>query len=387
MQTTYFANNVLLNDKWYRGQLIGVENGTICSIVGGTPDQADIILQGCTSPGFIDTQVNGGGGVLFNHQPSLTTLRKMRDAHAKYGTCAMLPSVISDDYQVMVDCANAVAEAIAIEEPGILGIHFEGPHLNPDKKGIHPACFIRPLSDQEMQLFSRQDLGLKIVTLAPEIVPPEQIRQLVKQGVIVAIGHTNASYRQTKDALAAGASGFTHLYNAMSSIRGREPGVVGAALLDKPSIAGLIVDHFHVHDENCILAIQSKGPDGIMLVTDSMSHVDAEDSLLVFNEQLITKVNGKLTTPDGVLAGSALDMMSAITNCHIGLDIPLIDAIKMATSTPAQFLKSSRSLGKIAPGYQANFVSFNQRFEVTQNIYRGKSLLAEMATPEINIAL
>ncbi len=374
-QTTYFASHLFDGDTWLRNKLISVAMGRIQEITDGSQQQADIILDGRVAPGLIDTQVNGGGGVLLNHQPSIETLICMRNAHAKFGTTCMLPTVITDSYHVMASAADAMSEAIAVKQLGFLGIHFEGPHLSAPKRGIHPEDQIRGLSNQEFDLFCRQDIGKVVVTLAPETVPPEQIQALCNAGVIVSIGHSNATFMRTKTAVDAGATGFTHLYNAMSMSNAREPGVIGCALNTQETFAGIIVDHMHVHDLNAKMAIKLKTPEQMMLVTDAMNFADAPESELVFNGETILLEQGKLTTPSGTLAGSALDMMQAVVNTHHGLDLPLSTSLNMASSSPAAFLGMSDTLGKVKVGYSADFICFNDAYKITANVCKGQSLL------------
>ncbi len=373
MSQSFYAETLFDGDSLLSKQLLTVDNGFINLVQDcEAPPNNAVKLPGLVSPGFIDVQVNGGGGKLFNTEPNLQTLQTMVNAHGQFGTTAMLPTLITDDIGVMSAAADAVAEAIASGSPGILGVHFEGPHLSTPKKGIHPEQHIRPLSSEEMALFCRQDLGKVLVTLAPENVLPEQITALVSAGVHVCLGHTNADAVTTQKALAAGASGFTHLFNAMSAMTSREPGVVGAALADKDSYCGLIVDHYHVHATSCQVAIRCKGYDKIMLVTDAMAHVGSDITSMPYFDTVIERVGDKLTVPDGTLAGSALDMASAVRNCHRDLFIPLTDALNMASLTPASYLQLQQRFGKLQPGYQADLVCLDSELHVSQSWIGGK---------------
>jgi N-acetylglucosamine-6-phosphate deacetylase len=283
----------------------------------------------------------------------------------------MLPTVITEDFSVMLAAGNAIAQSIAAKTPGIIGVHFEGPHLSLPKKGIHPEQHIRPISEQEIALFCRKDMGQVLVTVAPENVSADVIKVLVSNNVHVCLGHSNADGETVAKALEAGATGFTHLFNAMSPLTSREPGMVGTALADTDSYCGLIVDFHHVHETACKLAIRTKSPGKIMLVTDAMSHVGSDQISLSYCDTQIVREGDKLTVPDGTLAGSALDMATAVQNCHHQLNIPLVDTLKMATSTPASFLGLGQQVGHLVPGAQANLQQLNGDLEVQSSWING----------------
>ncbi|GAC16598.1 N-acetylglucosamine-6-phosphate deacetylase [Aliiglaciecola lipolytica] len=375
--TYYHAQRLFNGEHILDNVRLGVENGKICTLESH-PQSTDIPLNGLVSAGFIDTQVNGGGGVLFNQQPTLDALRQMRQAHSLFGTTAMLPTLITDNLDCMQQAANAIAEAIRINEPGILGVHFEGPHLSIPKRGIHSSDEIRPLSDEEMQVFCRQDLGKVMVTVAPENVTPAQISELVSCGVFVALGHSNADIDTVLKAIDAGASGFTHLFNAMSGLTGRNPGMVAAALHEQRVTCGLIADELHVHPYNCRLAFQCKGWQKLMLVTDAMAHVGAEVNTLPWLDTHIIRDGDKLTLPDGTLAGSALDMATAVRNVHKNMGIALEPTLNMASLTPAEFLGCSQ-MGRLAVGNAADFVLLDEHF-VSQGCWIGGVQVASSST-------
>jgi N-acetylglucosamine-6-phosphate deacetylase len=346
-------------------QFVTIENGIIQSIsskpmIDRTHYQP---VDGWCVPGFIDVQVNGGGGVLFNQQPTVEGLMTIVDAHRQFGTVAMLPTLITDAYDVMEKGADAVAQARE-QIQGIIGIHFEGPHLAHEKRGIHPEQHLRPLSENEIALYTRKDLGQVMVTVAPEVVSPQQIRQLVDENVIVCLGHSNAHGQTVAEALAAGARGFTHLYNAMSPLHSREPGMVGQALADTSSFVGLIVDFHHVHPTSCQLAINAKGADKVVLVTDGMAHVGSDEKVLPYLDEQIYQDDGKLTLKDGTLAGSSLDMANAVRNCLEQLNVAPKEAFAMASSTPAALLGLQESYGLIRVGLPANLVMLNSQMQV-----------------------
>jgi len=370
----YFAEHLFDGKTVKRNQMLTVESGQIISMETALSPGDATLLSGLVAPGFVDVQVNGGGGVLFNNQPTLDTLITMSRAHQQCGSTAILPTLITDDLETMQLAADAVATAIAENVQGIIGIHFEGPHLSQPKKGIHPSQHIRKISPQEMAVFKRTDLGLVCVTLAPENVSLKVIGELVKANVKVCLGHSNASAAETFAALQAGAQGFTHLFNAMSPLQSREAGMVGAALLDTSSYCGLIVDHQHVDITSCQLAIKCKTPERIMLVTDAMSHVGSEQVELQFAGMQINRQGNKLTIEGGRLAGSALDMASAVRHCVQDLQCTIEDAIKMASTTPATFLGLQLQKGYLAPGFAADWVVLSDQYYVNATYIAGEQV-------------
>jgi len=371
----YFAECLFDGYEFKKDQLITVENDKIVQLTSGTPKQADILLSGLICPGFIDVQVNGGGGKLFNNDPSIKTLQTMSSAHQAFGTTAMLPTLITDDIDTMQQAADAVALALNENIPGIIGIHFEGPHLSFPKKGIHPQSHIRPITDKELSLFKRKDLGVVCVTLAPENVSCDIIKELVQAGVKVCLGHSNATVEQTIAAIDAGAIGFTHLYNAMSPLTSRAAGMVGAALLKDETYCGLIVDHEHVDKVSCQLALKCKGSDRLMLVTDAMSHVGSDQTSLQFAGMDITRDGNKLTIEGGRLAGSALDMATAVRNTVNNLDCPLTRALRMASTTPAEFL-SFYNKGRLIEGSDADWVLLTKDLHVIETYIGGNQVFS-----------
>jgi N-acetylglucosamine-6-phosphate deacetylase len=372
----FFAEELFDGQTIKTNQMITVEDGVIRSIETAQSSGDAIQLSGLVVPGFVDVQVNGGGGVLFNNQPKLETLITMIRAHQQFGSTAILPTLITDDLETMRLAADAVASAIDGNIKGIIGIHFEGPHLSHPKKGIHPTQHIRQIGPEEMAVFKRTDLGLVCVTLAPENVTIESIKELVQAKVKVCLGHSNASSAQTFAALQAGANGFTHLFNAMSPLQSREAGMVGAALLDSTSYCGLIVDHEHVDITSCQLAIKCKTPEYIMLVTDAMSHVGSEQIELQFAGMQINRQGNKLTIEGGRLAGSALDMASAVRNTVQDLHCSIQEAIKMASTTPATFLGLQQQKGYLAAGFDADWVVLTDQYYVIATYIAGEQVSA-----------
>jgi N-acetylglucosamine-6-phosphate deacetylase len=338
-----------------------IEDGRIADMVGDDDprlkdaqcrDLGGLLLL----PGFIDTQVNGGGGVLFNDEPTVATIRRMGAAHRKFGTTGFLPTLISDDLSVVERAIDAVAAAVREGVPGVLGIHLEGPFLSPARKGVHNAEKFRQIDARALELLTSLKNAKTLVTLAPEMTTPEMIGKLTEAGVIVAAGHTNASYDDIIQAYAHGLTGFTHLFNAMSPLTGREPGVVGAALSNPDSYCGIIVDARHVHPQTLKLALRCKPHDRFMLVTDGLANVGTnEDSFKLLNATIRIK-DGVYVDENGTLAGSALDMRQAVRNAMTYLGVDLGDALSMASAAPAHFLGLGQAYGAIAKGFRASFV-------------------------------
>ncbi|HEU4589697.1 MAG TPA: N-acetylglucosamine-6-phosphate deacetylase [Steroidobacteraceae bacterium] len=328
-------------------------------------DQDIDLGGGLLVPGFIDCQVNGGGGELFNDDPSVETIAAIGQAHRRFGTTGFLPTLISDDLDVVARGIGAVRAAIARGVPGVLGIHVEGPFLNAARRGVHDASKLRELDAAAVKLLTQPHGGVTMVTLAPERTTPAYIRQLADAGVIVSAGHTNATFEELQPALRAGLRGFTHLFNAMSPLGSREPGAVGAALADDSSWCGLIVDGHHVHPEVMKLALRAKRHDRFMLVSDAMPSVGADVKSFVLNGRPIRVVDRKLVDEEGRLAGADLDMASAVRNAMSMLDLPLVEALRMASANPADFL-ALRDAGRIAPGQRANLAWLDEQLRVRE---------------------
>jgi N-acetylglucosamine-6-phosphate deacetylase len=313
-------------------------------------------LDGDLVPGFIDLQVNGGGGVLFNDQPTVDGIAAIGAAHRRSGTTGFLPTLISDDLAVVARAIEAVDAAIEQGVPGVLGIHIEGPFLNAAKKGAHDASKFRTLDAAAIDLLSSLRRGRTLVTLAPELAPPGTIRALVDRGVIVAAGHTSASYDEIQRAIAEGLGGFTHLFNAMPQLGSREPGPVGAALESRATWCGVIADAHHVHPATLRIALAAKGADGIVLVTDAMPSVGSDVKEFRLTGQRILVEGGRCVTADGTLAGSHLTMAEAVRNAERLMSTDAATAVRMASTVPARILGLSEERGEIRPGLRADLV-------------------------------
>ncbi len=341
---------------------------------GGSVPRGAIVLpaDAILAPGFIDVQLNGGGGALLNDQPTEAGVRAIIEAHRKGGTTGCLPTLITDRADVMARLA-AVAPAL-LQIPGVLGFHLEGPALNKARKGIHLESEIRVPNAQDLAaLKSFGNCGRSIVTLAPECVPPTLISDLVGAGLRISVGHSEATATQIKQAADDGLTGVTHLFNAMSQLTAREPGVVGAALNDARLFAGIICDGLHVDPSSLQIALRCKGRDRLMLVTDAMPLVGTEQREFLLQGRRITLEAGRLTGRDGTLAGAHLTMIEAVRYAVATLTADLADALTMASRTPAAFLGLQSELGSIAPGYRADLVAINRRFEVLDTWIAGRS--------------
>jgi N-acetylglucosamine-6-phosphate deacetylase len=367
-----FRNGRILTDAGLEtGKTLLVRAGRIEAVIGASEiagaDQGQTLV-----PGFIDTQVNGGGGVLFNEHPCVDSIAAIGQAHRQYGTTGFLPTLISDDLHVVEKAIEAVTDAIEKGVPGVLGIHIEGPFLNHDRRGVHDAGKLRSLDAEAVELLATPHGGVTMVTLAPEETTPELIRALEAAGVIVSAGHTNATYEELQPALRNGLRGFTHLFNAMSPLGNREPGAVGAALASD-AWCGIIVDGHHVHAETLKIALRAKRRDRFMLVTDAMPSVGADTRTFEIQGRKISVSGSKIVDEEGRLAGAHLDMVGAVRNAVSLLGLELEEALRMASTYPATFLKLDGELGRIAAGQRADLVLLDGQLGVSQSWIGGQA--------------
>jgi N-acetylglucosamine-6-phosphate deacetylase len=383
MATALVQGRVLLPHGFQEGLAVVLDGGRISAVMAEANLPAGIDrhdLAGATLvPGFIDTQVNGGGDVLFNDAPTVTGIAAIGAAHRRFGTTGFLPTLISDDLAVIREAIAAVDAAIEAGIPGVLGIHIEGPFLNRDRRGIHLPEKIRTLDAEGLAVLTSLKRGRTLVTLAPERTTPEAIAQLIAGGVIVAAGHSDASYEQAVAGIRAGISGVTHLFNAMSPLTSRAPGLVGAALEQAGMTCGIIVDGHHVSPATLRVALRTKPRDGFMLVTDAMPSVGSDRSFFMLQGRRIEVRDGMCTDEAGTLAGSNLDMAAAVRNAAAMLGVPLEDAIAMASRSPAGFLRLGDILGEIAPGYRADLVALDAGGQVIATWIDGTPQVAQAA--------
>jgi N-acetylglucosamine-6-phosphate deacetylase len=332
------------------------------SVAPGT--EARDLDGGLLAPGFVDVQVNGGGGALLNGSPDLGTVCRIAESHRKHGTTGLLPTVITDTPQIMAKAIAAVAEARKAGVPGVLGIHVEGPFLDLARKGAHDESCIREITPADVEQLARADCGVVMLTVAPNRVSPSQIKVLTQHGIRVSLGHSDASFEQAMEALGAGATSFTHLFNAMSQLSGREPGMVGAAFADKDSFVGLIADGHHVHPACLQIALATIGRDRVVLVSDAMPSAAGGPQEFELQCRKVRVRNGRLELADGTLAGSTTTMDAAVRYCVAEIGAPLEDALRMASTNPARFLGLGNTYGRIAAGFKASLVHLGDDLNV-----------------------
>ncbi|KZX54964.1 N-acetylglucosamine-6-phosphate deacetylase [Halioglobus sp. HI00S01] len=337
-------------------------------------DAAVISCPGTLAPGFIDVQVNGGGGVLFNNAPNADTVTQMAVGHRSAGTTAIMPTIISDTAAVHRAAAQAVAEARAAGCASILGIHIEGPFFDMAKRGTHNPDMIRALDDEDIAWLSSLTAIKAMLTLAPEHATADQIRVLSDAGILVCAGHTDAAYEQVNDALEAGLRGFTHLYNAMSPLTSRSPGTVGAALDSAHSWVGIIADGHHVHPTSIRIAQRCLPRGKLMLVSDSMSNVGSDETSFTLYGEKIEVHEGKLVNAEGALAGSAIGLNDAVRYSRDSVGIAEEECLRMASRYPAEFLDLGDQLGSLHSGYRADIVHFDAELKVYDTWVAGNHL-------------
>ncbi len=349
------------------GLAVLVDGGIIAAVVPelGVPSSAERVPLdgGLLAPGFIDLQVNGGGGVLFNTTPTVDAIRAIGRAHRSFGTTGFLVTFITDSTEKMAAAIAATRNALAAGVPGLLGLHLEGPFINPAKRGIHDERFVRSPNQGDLALLAELPVGRTLVTLAPEQAPAGLIERLVVAGVIVAAGHTDAGYDQAMDGFRRGIAGVTHLFNAMTPMASRAPGMVGAALDHRPTWCGLIVDGHHVHPAVLRSAIAAKPRGTMILVTDAMPPAAGGPATFDLGGRPIRAEGGRLLGEDGTLAGADLDMARAVANAVRLLGLKAEEALRMASLYPAQALGLT-DRGRIAAGQRADLVLLDDRLDV-----------------------
>ena len=370
-------------DLWHEDSALLIEGGKVTAIAarGDVPaDARTVPMDGLSLvPGFIDLQVNGGGGVLLNEQPDLEGIRTICAAHARFGTTALLPTLITDNREVT---ARTIAAGLAAHDaavPGFLGLHLEGPHLSIARKGAHDPALIRPMeqADVERTVTARKGLEALLMTLAPENATNEQIAALHAAGVTVSLGHSDCGYDTASSAVDAGARMMTHLFNAMSQLGNREPGMVGAALDLGHLHAGLIADGFHVHPASIRAALRAKrGPGRIFLVTDAMSTIGTDMTSFFLNGREIFREGGRLTLADGTLAGADIDMASCIRYMRDVVGIDLEEALRMASLYPAEAIGMTGRKGRLTHGHDADFAVIDAGVNVAATWIAGTPVFA-----------
>lgn len=349
-----------------------ISNGRVLDIIDPSAVPADAIIEqlagGLLAPGLIDAQVNGGGGVMLNDHPTADSMAAIAAAHARFGTTGLLPTLITDTTEVGLQTIAAAVEAVG-SRPGVLGLHLEGPHLAPARKGVHRAEYMHPLTDADADVLiaAREKIGVLLVTVAVEQIAPAVIRRLHEAGVIVSLGHTNADFAATMAAFEAGATGVTHLYNAMSQLGSREPGVFGAALHTGSAWCGIIADGQHVHPASLAIAIRGKrAPGRVFLVTDAMSTVGSDIDTFEITGRTAYRRAERLEMADGGLAGSNVDLLSCVRFTHRQLGLPIEEALRMGSLYPAQFLGLERERGHLGAGTIADLIHIDADIQLTR---------------------
>lgn len=363
MEIAFVNGEVYLDRAWSRDVVVRVEQGRIVEARAGVGTEADEVVDlegGLLVPGFIDVQVNGGGGVLLNDAPTRQGIATIAAAHARFGTTAMLPTLISATPDVIARGLDATDEAIAAGVPGCIGIHVEGPVLNARRRGIHSEGNLRKLDDEMIDLLTRPRAGKVLFTIAPEYLHADQAKALIDAGVVLAMGHSDADYETARAAFDMGVTGVTHLFNAMSALHHRNPGMVGAALENRSAWCGLIVDGYHVHPAAMRVALASRPLDRFVLVTDAMSCVGSDQTSFELDGREITVADGRCVGADGTLAGASLDMAAAVRNAVKMTGLSVAQAVDMASVQPAEFLGLASERGVIATGRSADFVRLDR---------------------------
>jgi N-acetylglucosamine-6-phosphate deacetylase len=361
-------------ERFFDDHALVVEGERIAAIVpyaerplGAARDLAGGLL----APGYIDVQVNGGGGVLFNEDPTPEGIARIAAAHREYGTVGLLPTLVTDAPQVMTAAIAATREARRLT-PATLGVHLEGPFIDPRRRGAHELKYVRDLGPDDVEAIADADCGAVMLTLAPNRVAAERIAELARHGVLVSLGHSEASYEEARVAIQAGARAFTHLFNAMSASAGREPGMVGAALDLADAFVGIIADGHHVHQANLRIALAAKRRDRFMLITDAMPPAAGGPDHFDLQGRRVTRTDGCLRLDDGTLAGSVLTMDEAVRYVVNVVGLDLGDALAMASRVPATFLRRDKDLGRIAPGHLASLVHLDDELRVCETWIEGR---------------
>lgn len=381
MATALTNAQIFDGHDWHQDKSLLIDDGKVAGLLAKNDIPADARLVDAAGliivPGFIDLQVNGGGGVMLNDERSVEGIRQICAAHAKFGTTALLPTLITDTPEITASAIDAGLKAKAAKVPGFLGLHLEGPHLSVVRKGTHHPGLIRPMEDTDLQrlLAIGGSFDALMITIAPENTTQEQVRALADSGFIVSLGHTNATYDIVKDYVAAGAQTVTHLFNAMSQIENRAPGLVGATLDLGDLSTGIIADGFHVHPAVIDLALRAKrGPGRIFLVTDAMSSIGTDLTGLTLNGRQIFRKDGRLTLADGTLAGADIDMLSSVLYVHRKLGLDFEEAVRMASLYPAKAAHVADRKGRLLSGYDADFVVLNKDHQLQQTWIGGEQV-------------
>jgi N-acetylglucosamine-6-phosphate deacetylase len=370
----YTGARLFTGERIVERHAVLVDGDRIAAVVpdGDAPSDAErrrLPADALLAPGFIDVQVNGAGGVLFNDSPTAEAALAIAAAVRRSGTTGVLPTLLTDERGKMERACDAAARAIERPGGGVLGIHLEGPFISRERPGVHAPEWIRAPEPADVDLMVAVaegrigGRGRLMVTVAPESVDDRVIARLAAAGAVVAAGHTAATVERTRQALAAGVRGFTHLFNAMPPLVNRQPGPVLAALADPGSWCGIIADGVHVHPELIALLVRIKPPGKVVLVTDAMPPSGTDATSFQLYGRTILRQGGRLMTEDGTLAGADVDMATSVRNCTRLLGLPVEEALRMASLYPARYLGLDR-LGRVAPGYRADLTLLGPDLDV-----------------------
>lgn len=378
------GTSIFDGDSIHEGYGLMISGGTITSIdlVKNLPTDCPQVKAsgGLLAPGFTDLQVNGGGGVLFNERPTVAAIKTICHAHRQFGTTALLPTLITDTPEITARAIEAGIQASSTKVPGFLGLHLEGPHLSRARKGAHDPALIRKMSDVDCDqlIAAKAHLPILMVTVAPESASNQQISRLAEAGIIVSLGHSGATLKQVKAARRAGASCITHLYNAMSPLTHREPGMVGAGLAPLGFHCGLIADGYHVDPDVIAISLAAKqGPGNIFLVSDAMSTIGTNLEEFELNGRTIHRNDGRLTLADGTLAGADLELDSAVRFLVDKVGVELEEALRMASVYPLNCLRGAEKRAVLVEGAPANVIHLDRELNIREVWQDGEPALEE----------
>ena len=371
MKQAITGSKLFNGKKFIEHKALLIDDQHIAGIVNEDAIPTDFLIKkldgGILSPGFIDLQVNGGGGKLFNNSPDKESLNTIISAHQYFGTTSIMPTVISDSLNILQKCTDTISNEIN-NNHSLLGIHIEGPFFNVKYRGVHQKQYINTINASYLNLFETLDKFPVMLTLAPECISIKQLKHLKSLGFKILAGHTDANYDQLEEAVKYGLDGFTHLFNAMGQISAREPGVVGSAFDFDETSASIIVDLHHVHPSLINLSFKQKPKGKLFFVSDSMATINHGEPSFELYDEVVSESNGRIINSEGKLAGSSITQIDAIKNAYQKCSIPLESAISMATLYPAEYLGVSDYIGQLKKGYRADLAHFDSNFHV-QNVW------------------
>jgi N-acetylglucosamine-6-phosphate deacetylase len=371
MKQAIIGSKLFNGKKFIEHKALLIDDQHIAGIVNENSIPTDFLIKkldgGILSPGFIDLQVNGGGGKLFNNSPDKESLNTIISAHQYFGTTSIMPTVISDSLNILQKCTDTISNEID-NNHSLLGIHIEGPFFNVKYRGVHQKQYINTINASYLNLFETLDKFPVMLTLAPECISIKQLKHLKSLGFKILAGHTDANYDQLEEAVKYGLDGFTHLFNAMGQISAREPGVVGSAFDFDETSASIIVDLHHVHPSLINLSFKQKPKGKLFFVSDSMATINHGEPSFELYDEVVSESNGRIINSEGKLAGSSITQIDAIKNAYQKCSIPLESAISMATLYPAEYLGVSDYIGQLKKGYRADLAHFDSNFHV-QNVW------------------